>query len=170
MEAYKRALSGDPVSAYGGIVACNRKITLAMAEAMKEVFYEIVIAPEYEDAALEFLKQKKNLRILLPELAKDYSKAPAAYLDYRRVKGGMLVQQSNSLAEDDLQLKTVTKREPTEAELKDLKFAWIAVKHIKSNASFLPKTAQCSEWFGSPTASSVSISPPRKPVKMQRAL
>ena len=139
MEAYRRAFSGDPVSAYGGIVACNRKITLAMAEAMKEVFYEIVIAPEYDDDALEFLKQKKNLRILVPELPPDYGKKPIGYLDYRRVKSGMLVQDSDSLAEDDLQLKVVTKRAPTEQELADLKFAWRAVKNIKSNAIVLVK-------------------------------
>lgn len=139
VEAYRRAFSGDPVSAYGGIVACNRKITLAMAEAMKEVFYEIVIAPEYDDDALAFLKQKKNLRILVPELPPDYGKKPVGYLDYRRVKGGMLVQTSNSLAEDDLQLKVVTKRAPTEQEMTDLKFAWRAVKHIKSNAIVLVK-------------------------------
>ena len=139
VEAYRRAFAGDPVSAFGGIVACNRKITLAMAEAMKEVFYEIVIAPEYDEEALEFLKQKKNLRILVPDMPADYGKTPVGYMDYRRVKGGMLVQQSNSLAENDLQLKTVTKRAPTEAELKDLKFAWIAVKHIKSNAIVFAK-------------------------------
>ena len=139
VEAYRRAFSGDPVSAYGGIVACNRKITLAMAEAMKEVFYEIVIAPEYDDDALEFLKQKKNLRILVPELPPDYGKKPIGYLDYRRVKGGMLVQDSDSLAEDDLQLKVVTKRAPTEQEMTDLKFAWRAVKNIKSNAIVLVK-------------------------------
>jgi phosphoribosylaminoimidazolecarboxamide formyltransferase/IMP cyclohydrolase len=139
VEAYRRAFSGDTVSAFGGIVACNRRITLAMAEAMKEVFYEIVIAPEYDDDALEFLKKKKNLRILVPELPPDYWKKPAGYIDYRRVKGGMLVQTSDSLAEDDLQLKTVTKRAPTEVELQDLKFAWRAVKHIKSNAIVLVK-------------------------------
>jgi phosphoribosylaminoimidazolecarboxamide formyltransferase/IMP cyclohydrolase len=134
VEAYKRAFSGDPVSAYGGIIACNRKITLGFAEAMKGTFYEIVIAPEYDEDAIEFLKQRKDIRILVPEMPADYVKTPAGYLDYRRVKGGILVQTSNSLAEDDLKLKTVTKREPTEAELRDLKFAWRAVKHIKSNA------------------------------------
>jgi phosphoribosylaminoimidazolecarboxamide formyltransferase/IMP cyclohydrolase len=69
----------------------------------------------------------------------DYGKKPVGYLDYRRVRGGMLVQTSDSLAEDDLQLKVVTKRAPTEQELEDLKFAWRAVKHIKSNAIVLVK-------------------------------
>jgi phosphoribosylaminoimidazolecarboxamide formyltransferase/IMP cyclohydrolase len=138
-EAYRRAFSGDTVSAFGGIVASNRRVNLEMAQAMKDVFYEIVIAPEYDEDALELLKKKKNLRILLAELPPDYGKAPVGYLDYRRVKGGLLVQASDSLAESDAELKTVTKRAPTEAELEDLLFAWRAVKHIKSNAILLIK-------------------------------
>jgi phosphoribosylaminoimidazolecarboxamide formyltransferase/IMP cyclohydrolase len=138
-EAYRRAFAGDTVSAFGGIVASNRKVNLEMAEAMREVFYEIVIAPEYDDDALELLKKKKNLRILLGELPPDYTSTPTGYLDYRRVKGGLLVQDSDSLAEGDVHLKTVTQRKPTKAELEDLLFAWRAVKHIKSNAILLVK-------------------------------
>ncbi len=138
-EAYRRAFSGDPVAAFGGIVACNRKVTLAMAEAMASVFYEIVIAPEYEPAALEVLKRKKNLRILVAELPPGYGKAEPGYLDFRRVKGGFLVQSSDSLPEDSVKLKTVTKRAPTQAEVEDLLFAWRAVKHVKSNAILLVK-------------------------------
>ncbi len=138
-EAYRRAFSGDTVSAFGGIVASNRAVSLAMAEAMAGVFYEIVIAPEYDADALEVLKKKKNLRILLAELPSDYATTPVGYLDYRRVKGGLLVQAADSLAEDDVQLKTVTKREPTAKEMEDLLFAWRAVKHIKSNAIVLVK-------------------------------
>ena len=139
VEAYRRALSGDPVAAFGGIVASNRKVTLAMAEEMKSMFYEIVIAPEYEAKALELLKKKKDLRILVAELPPDYGKASAGYLDLRRVKGGLLVQTSDSLPEDSVTLKTVTKREPTQAEIADLLFAWRAVKHVKSNAIVLVK-------------------------------
>jgi len=138
-EAYRRAFSGDTVSAFGGIVASNRTVYLAMAEAMADIFYEIVIAPEYDANALEKLKKKKNLRILLAELPPDYAAKPIGYLDYRRVKGGMLVQASDSLAEEDVQLKTVTKRQPTSKEMEDLLFAWRAVKHIKSNAIVLVK-------------------------------
>jgi len=138
-EAYRRAFSGDPVAAFGGIVASNRAITLAMAQEMKSVFYEIVIAPEYEAEALELLKTKKDLRILVAELAPGYGKAPAGYLDFRRVKGGFLVQSSDSLPEGSVSLKMVTKREPTPAEIKDLLFAWRTVKHIKSNAILLAK-------------------------------
>ncbi len=138
-EAYRRALSGDPVAAFGGIVASNRKITPAMAEEMKSVFYEIVIAPEYEVEALQILKRKKNLRILVAELPPDYGTVPAGYLDFRRVKGGFLIQDSDSLPEDSVKLKMATKREPTKAEVEDLLFAWRAVKHVKSNAIVLVK-------------------------------
>jgi len=138
-EAYRRAFSGDTVAAFGGIVACNRAVTLAMAEEIKPVFYEIVIAPEYEPEALKLLKTKKDLRILVAKLPPGYGKAPTSYLDFRRVKGGFLVQNSDSLPEEGVKLKTVTKRQPTPEEIKDLLFAWRAVKHIKSNAIVLAK-------------------------------
>ncbi len=138
-EAYRRAFSGDPVAAFGGIVACNRAVTLAMAEAMKPVFYEIVIAPEYEAQALQLLKRKKDLRILVAELPPGYGKAEPGYLDFRRVKGGFLVQSSDSVPEGSVNLKKVARREPTKAEIADLLFAWRVVKHIKSNAIVLAK-------------------------------
>ncbi len=138
-EAYKRAFSGDTVAAFGGIVASNRKVTLAMAEAMKPVFYEIVIAPEYEPEALKLLQTKKDLRILLAKMPPGYGKELPGYLDFRRVKGGFLVQDSDSLPETKVELKTVTKKQPTKQEINDLLFAWRAVKHIKSNAIVLVK-------------------------------
>ena len=134
-EAYRRAFTGDEVAAFGGIVAANRPVTLAMAEAMKPVFYEIVIAPDYEPAALKLLKQKKDLRILVAELPE----AGAGYTDFRRVRGGFLVQDSDSLPEDEVAMKPVTKREPTAKEKEDLLFAWQAAKHVKSNAIMLIK-------------------------------
>ncbi|MFH1169136.1 MAG: bifunctional phosphoribosylaminoimidazolecarboxamide formyltransferase/IMP cyclohydrolase, partial [Chloroflexota bacterium] len=136
---YRRAFSGDTVAAFGGIVAANRPVTRAMAEAMKPVFYEIVIAPEYQPEALKLLQRKKDLRILLVELPPSYGVAHEGYLDFRRVRGGFLVQSSDSLAEDGVSLKTVTKRQPTEAEKRDLLFAWRAAKHVKSNAIVLVK-------------------------------
>jgi phosphoribosylaminoimidazolecarboxamide formyltransferase/IMP cyclohydrolase len=138
-EAYKRAFSGDEVAAFGGIVAANRPVTAAMAEAMKSVFYEIVIAPEYDPQALELLKKKKDLRILVADLPPGYGKEECGYTDYRRVKGGFLVQDSDSLPEGDVNLKTVTKRAPTDEEKEDLLFAWRAAKHTKSNAIMLAK-------------------------------
>ncbi len=138
-EAYRRALSGDPVAAFGGIVASNRVVTVDMAKEMKAVFYEIVIAPEYEAEALELLKHKKDLRILVAELPPGYGKAEPGYLDFRRVKGGFLVQGSDSVPESSVNLKPVTEREPTKVEIEDLLFAWRVVKHIKSNAIVLAK-------------------------------
>ncbi len=139
VEAYRRALTGDPVAAFGGIVASNRAINRAAAEEIAKTFYEIVIAPEYETEALKLLQRKKNLRILVAELPPGYGKAEPSYLDFRRVKGGFLVQSSDSLPEASVSLKTVTKREPTKAEIEDLLFAWRAVKHVKSNAIVLAK-------------------------------
>jgi phosphoribosylaminoimidazolecarboxamide formyltransferase/IMP cyclohydrolase len=138
-EAYRRAFSGDPVAAFGGIVAANRIVTLNMAEEMKSVFYEIVIAPEYHPSALELLKSKEDLRILVADLPPGYGKAEPSYFDLRRVKGGLLVQSSDSLPEEEVILKTVTKRQPSEEEVTDLLFAWRAVKHVKSNAILLVK-------------------------------
>ena len=138
-EAYRHAFSGDEVAAFGGIVAANRTITLAMAEAMRPVFYEIVIGPDYEPEALALLKKKKDLRILVAELPPGYGKSESGYLDFRRVKGGFLVQGSDSLPEGQVNLKTVTKREPTPKEIEDLLFAWRAAKHVKSNAIMLVK-------------------------------
>ena len=139
VEAYRRALSGDTVAAFGGIVASNRAINLAAAKEISQTFYEIIIAPEYEPKALELLKRKKDLRILLAELPPAYGVSHEGYLDFRRVKGGFLVQSSDSLAEDSVRLNTVTKRKPTKAEVAYLLFAWRAVKHIKSNAIVLAK-------------------------------
>ncbi len=138
-EAYRRAFSGDTVAAFGGIVASNHPVTKAMAEEIKPVFYEIVLAPEYEAEALTILKRKKDLRILVVDLPPGYGKAEPVYLDFRKVKGGFLVQTSDSVPETSVNLKTVTRRQPTKAEIEDLLFAWRAVKHIKSNAIVLAK-------------------------------
>lgn len=138
-EAYRRAFSGDEVAAFGGIVAANRMVTAAMANEMRDVFYEIVIAPEYEAEALKILKRKKDLRILIAELPPGYGKGETVYHDFRRVKGGFLVQHSDSVPETSVNLKTVTTREPTREETADLLFAWRAVKHIKSNAIILAR-------------------------------
>jgi phosphoribosylaminoimidazolecarboxamide formyltransferase/IMP cyclohydrolase len=139
-EAYRRAFSGDEVAAYGGIVAANRPVTLAMAEAMRPVFYEIVIAPGYEPESLKLLKEKKkDLRILEAQLPPGYGKEECGYNDYRRVKGGFLVQDSDSVPEKQVNMKVVTRRAPTAKEKEDLLFAWRACKHVKSNAILLAR-------------------------------
>jgi len=139
-EAYRRALSGDTVSAFGGIVALNRPVDFATAQEIAKTFYEVIIAPDYEEKALDLLKQKRDLRILtMGSQVSGSGKEALSALDFRRVSGGLLVQTSDSLPEGGLSLRTVTEREPTEEELKDLLFAWKAVKHVKSNAIVLVK-------------------------------
>ena len=133
-QAYLQAYEGDTVSAFGGIVAFNRTVTAAAAEAMEPVFYEVVIAPDYEPAALEILQKKRNLRIL----AIDKQPDSAAY-DLRPISGGILVQTADVAIEDPSAWNTATKRAPTDAEMKDLAFAWKAAKHIKSNAIVFAK-------------------------------
>ena len=134
VEAYLLAYEGDTVSAFGGIVAFNRAVDAATAEAMDPIFYEVVIAPEYDPDALEILQRKRNLRILTIG-ARPYSSA----LDLRPISGGMLVQGADDIAEDPVEWKTATEREPTAAERQDLAFAWKAAKHIKSNAIVFAK-------------------------------
>ncbi len=134
-EAYRLAYEGDPVSAFGGIVACNRPLDLAAAESIAAIFYEIVIAPGYEPDALARLKRKRDLRILQVEGLDQGGSG----LDYRRVSGGMLVQTADRLQGDPAAWKSVTERSPTPAELEDLAFAWKAVKHVKSNAIVLAR-------------------------------
>ena len=133
-EAYLAAYEGDTVSAFGGIVAFNRTVTAAAAEAMEPVFYEVVIAPDYETQALEILQKKRNLRIL----AIDKQPDTPAY-DLRPITGGVLVQASDSIEEDPTSWTVATQRAPSDAEMKDLAFAWKAAKHIKSNAIVFAK-------------------------------
>ena len=133
-EAYQLAYEGDTVSAFGGIVAVNRTVDVATAQAMDPIFYEVVIAPGYDDEALAILQRKRNLRILT------VAAAPAgAALDLRPIAGGMLVQGADDIAEDPAEWKTATEREPSDAERQDLAFAWKAAKHIKSNAIVFAK-------------------------------
>ncbi len=133
-EAYRRALAGDPVSAFGGIVACNQKIDGETAEEISKVFYEIVIAPEFEEDALDILKKRKNLRIL--EMG---SAGGGVGLEVKTVEGGFLVQTRDTGGDDPSGWRCVTKRQPTDEEMKDLEFAWKVAKHVKSNAIVLAK-------------------------------
>lgn len=128
-DAYRRALATDPVSAFGGIVAFNRLVDEAAARAVVEIFTEVIIAPGYEDAALEILRTKKNLRVIR-------STAPqiSAGLEYKQISGGMLVQTRDSHRLNRAEVKVVTKRSPSDKELDDLLFAWTVCKHTKSNA------------------------------------
>ncbi|MGI8838640.1 MAG: bifunctional phosphoribosylaminoimidazolecarboxamide formyltransferase/IMP cyclohydrolase [Pyrinomonadaceae bacterium] len=128
-EAYRRALATDPTSAFGGVVASNLEIDEAAARAIIGIFTEVLIAPEYDPAALDILKTKKNLRVLKALVPRQM---PA--LEYKQISGGMLVQTRDTHKLKIEDLKVVTKREPTEDELRDLLFAWVVCKHTKSNA------------------------------------
>ena len=133
--AYRRAFEGDSVSAYGGIVGFNRRVTTATAEAMRGVLYDIVVAPDYEPEALEILQKRRRTRIL-QALS---SQGSLTGLDVRSVSGGALFQTADSVEEDPTSWEVVTDRRPTETQMGDLAFAWKAVKHVKSNAIVLAK-------------------------------
>ncbi|WP_370196811.1 bifunctional phosphoribosylaminoimidazolecarboxamide formyltransferase/IMP cyclohydrolase [Aurantimonas sp.] len=131
LDAYRKALACDPVSAFGGIVALNRKLDRAAAEAIVQVFTEVIIAPEADEDAIAIVAGKKNLRLLLTEGLPD---PRAAGRTVKSVAGGLLVQSRDAGVVDDLDLKVVTRRAPSETELADLKFAFRVAKHVKSNA------------------------------------
>ena len=131
VEAYRKALRCDPTSAFGGIVAVNRRLDHASATAIAGIFTEVVVAPEADEAALGVFAAKKNLRLLLTGGLPDPA---AAGLAVRTVGGGFLVQSRDTAVLAESELKTVTRRAPTPAELEDLEFAWRVCKHVKSNA------------------------------------
>ena len=134
-EAYSRAHLADPVSAFGGIIGLNRKVDAEAAEEMVSTFVECLIAPSYEGAALERFKKKKNLRVMeLPSLG---SGRIQTGLDYKRVKGGLLVQDTDDEEEDSAAWEVVTHRQPKEKELEAAKFGWKIVRHVRSNAVVL---------------------------------
>lgn len=137
LEAYQRAYESDTVSIFGGIVALNREVDAATATELAKIFLEIIIAPSFSQEALDILTQKKNIRLLrLPDVAQPNLKDA---LDMKKVAGGLLVQQLDTELMDESQLKCVTKRQPTEQEMEQLRFAWRVVKHVKSNGICLVK-------------------------------
>jgi len=141
-EAYRRAFDSDPMSPFGGIIAANRPVTEEVVAAMKGMRYDVIVAPDFEEAALERLRKRRDLRILRmpegPALSPVEGASPQDW-DYRRVSGGVLVQETDRYPDDEMELRVVTKRAPTAGELADLRFAWKAVKHVKSNAIVIAK-------------------------------
>ena len=129
-DAYAKALACDPTSAFGGIVALNRTLDAETARTITEIFTEVIIAPDASDEAIAILGAKKNLRLLLAGGLPD---PRAAGTLVKSVAGGLIVQSRDNAVVDDMQLKTVTKRAPTQAELDDLRFAFRVAKHVKSN-------------------------------------
>jgi phosphoribosylaminoimidazolecarboxamide formyltransferase/IMP cyclohydrolase len=130
LDAYRKALACDSTSAFGGIVALNRTLDAQAARAITEIFTEVIIAPDATKEAIDIVAAKKNLRLLLAGGLPD---PRASGLTAKTVAGGLLVQSRDNAVVDDMAVKTVTKRAPTEAELRDLKFAFRVAKHVKSN-------------------------------------
>jgi len=141
-QAYQGALATDRISAFGSVIAFNQAADRAAADAMRELFVEVVVAPEFADDALAVLREKKNLRVIalppLPPLPR-LSERPS--WDFKRLRGGFLVQDrfQPSRAVDEAGWKVVTRRPPTADEWRDLRFAWAAVGSVKSNAVLLAR-------------------------------
>jgi phosphoribosylaminoimidazolecarboxamide formyltransferase / IMP cyclohydrolase len=137
-DAYRKALACDPTSAFGGIVAINRKLEADAARAITEIFTEVIIAPDASDEAIAIVGAKKNLRLLLAGGLPD---PRGEGITAKTVAGGLLVQSRDNAVVDDMELKVVTKRAPTNAELRDLAFAFRVAKHVKSNTIVYVKDA-----------------------------
>jgi phosphoribosylaminoimidazolecarboxamide formyltransferase / IMP cyclohydrolase len=131
LDAYRRALACDPVSAYGSVIAINRPIGVELAEALHRNFVEVLIAPGFEDGALEILQQKEAIRILCDE---ERRQADPVERDVKRVRGGLLIQDRDGDPEPRQLMEVVTRTEPDEAQWRDMLFAWTVVRHVRSNA------------------------------------
>ena len=136
LEAYERAFATDPLSAFGGVIALNRPVDRATAERLADQFIEVLFAPGYEDGALEVLTAKPNTRIL----ENNERREPlVAEPDIKQVMGGLLVQDRDMEFADRTEMEVVTEREPSDAEWRDLLFAWRVCKHVRSNAIVLAR-------------------------------
>jgi phosphoribosylaminoimidazolecarboxamide formyltransferase/IMP cyclohydrolase len=130
-DAFQRAQATDPVSSFGGIVALSRPLDAATAEMIAQTFFEVIIAPEFEPAALSLLETKKNLRLLRVPCA---ATLPTAEPTLRSVQGGLLWQMRDVAFQNTAEMRVVTQRAPTEFELRALDLAWRACHYVKSNA------------------------------------
>jgi phosphoribosylaminoimidazolecarboxamide formyltransferase / IMP cyclohydrolase len=137
LEALNKARATDPVSSFGGVIACNTVVDREMAESLRDLFVEVVVAPSIPEDALEVFKEKKNLRVIELPIG-----VPAGSLDWKSVRGGFLVQDRGSFDPTEEGWKVVTTRGPTPEEWNDLRFAWAAVSAVKSNAILLAREEQ----------------------------
>ena len=137
-EAYRRAISTDPVSAFGGIVAFNRKVDAAVAASVSEVFTEVVVAPDFDKDALEILEGKKNLRVLKVEPGK----VGIERSEIKQISGGLLIQSSDTHRLKLKHLRFVTERKPSDQEIRSMLLAWKVCKHVKSNAIVIANETQ----------------------------
>lgn len=166
-DAYQRAFATDKVSPFGGIVIVNQPLDLKTAESIDSVFTEIILAPDYEDGVIEFLKQKKNRRLV------NIRKFPSDKSEFRirSIFGGALYQQADHMMLSQNDLKIVTKRKPTEDELTDLLFSWKVVKHVKSNAIVYAKNrATCGIGTGQTSRVESSVIAVRKAMNADLSL
>jgi phosphoribosylaminoimidazolecarboxamide formyltransferase / IMP cyclohydrolase len=138
LQSYERALACDPMSAFGGVVALNREVKAELGVRLNENFVEVLVAPIYEQAALDALQQKEAIRILADE---ERRSANPDERDLRKVRGGMLIQDRDGDPEPRELMEVVTKAEPSDAQWRDLLFAWTTVRHVRSNAIVLAKDA-----------------------------
>ncbi len=136
LDAYRKALACDPVSAYGSVIAVNRPVSVELAEALHENFVEVLLSPGFEDGALEVLQQKEAIRILCDEERREQDPAER---DVKRVRGGLLIQDRDGDPEPRQIMETVTTTQPSEEQWADLLFAWTVVRHVRSNAIVLAK-------------------------------
>jgi phosphoribosylaminoimidazolecarboxamide formyltransferase/IMP cyclohydrolase len=134
--AQERARACDPVSAFGGVIVVNRPVDVALGEVLAGTFVEVLLAPGYSDDALEALTRKPNTRLLL---SKERRRSNPGERDFRRVAGGLLVQDRDSESEERQTMEVAGSREPTEGQWGDLIFAWRVAKHVKSNAIVLAR-------------------------------
>ncbi|HEX6126000.1 MAG TPA: bifunctional phosphoribosylaminoimidazolecarboxamide formyltransferase/IMP cyclohydrolase [Pyrinomonadaceae bacterium] len=139
LQAYRRALSTDPVSAFGGIVAFNRPVDADAARSVIEVFSEVIVAPEYEPEAIEIFRSKKNLRLLKIQPT---GIERQARVEYKQISGGMLVQEADNYKVTESDFRVVSERNPTPEEIRALLLAWRVCKHVKSNAIVLANEYQ----------------------------
>jgi phosphoribosylaminoimidazolecarboxamide formyltransferase / IMP cyclohydrolase len=136
LDAYRKALACDPMSAFGGVIAFNRPVGRELAEALHENFIEVLIAPGYEDGALAILQQKEAIRILAGE---ERRQADERERDSKRVLGGLLIQDRDGDPEPRELMEVVTKGRPSEGQWDDMCFAWTVVRHVRSNAIVIAK-------------------------------
>src|SRR3954452_25232735 len=136
LEAYDKALACDPMSAFGGVITVNRPVDRALAEALHRNFVEVLVAPGYDEGAMEILQQKEAIRILCNEERREIDPGER---DMKRVRGGMLIQDRDGDPEPRELMELVTKTEPDEAQWRDMLFAWTIVRHVRSNAIVLAK-------------------------------
>jgi phosphoribosylaminoimidazolecarboxamide formyltransferase / IMP cyclohydrolase len=130
LEAFEKARATDPVSAFGGIIAFSEPVDESAATPLAEMFAEVIIAPDFTPEAMRLLTARKNLRVLRVQP----DDAAERQLLFRKISGGMLVQEEDREVLEDARLEIVTDRKPTQSELRGLRFAWLIAKHVKSNA------------------------------------